>query len=150
MILIIGYGNTLRGDDGVGCHIADCLSESLTNPDVEILSRHQLTPEMVEPISRADLVIFVDADSEGMPGEYKSYRIVPAGDMSSFTHQTNPASLLAASKELYGTYPDAMMFSVVGNCFDYGEVLSTAVANAVPQVIRKIERLIEAEMTSHA
>jgi len=150
MILIIGYGNTLRGDDGVGCYIADCLSERLTNPDVEILSRHQLTPEMVEPISRADLVIFVDAGLEGIPGEYENYRIVPAGDMSSFTHHTNPASLLAGSKELYGTSPDAVMFSVCANRFNYGEVLSTVVASAVPQVLRKIERLVEAEMSSHA
>lgn len=151
MILIIGYGNSLRGDDGIGCQIADCLYESLTDPDVEILSRHQLTPELVEPISRADLVIFVDACSEGTPGEIESYRIEPTKDTSSFTHETNPGGLLTVSQELYGRYPDAVMFSVCGKGFEYGEELSTVVTLAIPILLHRIKQLVEAKTTaSHA
>jgi Ni,Fe-hydrogenase maturation factor len=68
-ILIIGYGNTLRGDDGAGQRVAEMVSEWGLD-EVRSLSVHQLTPELAEPISTAKLAIFVDAypdtDSQGL------------------------------------------------------------------------------------
>ena len=58
--LVIGYGNTLRGDDGVGPRVAEAIHQ-LALPGVRALVCPMLTPELADPISRAHTVIFVDA-----------------------------------------------------------------------------------------
>ena len=54
--LIIGYGNTLRGDDGAGRRVVEALADTL--PPGAAVSLHQLTPEWAETISHVDHVIF--------------------------------------------------------------------------------------------
>ena len=60
-VLVIGYGNPLRGDDGIGRVIAEHIAETLRPEAIDVVVAHQLTPELTEPISRSGLVIFVDA-----------------------------------------------------------------------------------------
>jgi hydrogenase maturation protease len=60
-ILIIGYGNPLKSDDGLGWHAAQELSRELTPPGVKVIRAHQLTPELAEEASTAELVLFIDA-----------------------------------------------------------------------------------------
>ena len=62
--LIIGYGNPLRGDDGLGWRAAEQLAEIIPQSEAEVIACHQLTPELAEPISRARLVIFIDMSLE--------------------------------------------------------------------------------------
>src|ERR1035441_6445297 len=59
-LLVIGYGNTLRGDDGVGPRVAEAI-EKLNLPGVRTLVCQQLSPEYADPVSRARTVVFVDA-----------------------------------------------------------------------------------------
>ncbi len=58
--LVIGYGNTLRSDDGAGPFVARAL-EARVPAGTRILDAHQLTPEMAIDISVATRVVFVDA-----------------------------------------------------------------------------------------
>jgi len=68
--LIIGYGNTLRGDDQVGVLLAETLEQALqarfeiisegVNP-VQVVATPQLLPELAAPIATVDWVIFLDA-----------------------------------------------------------------------------------------
>src|SRR5579871_5175875 len=67
-LLIVGYGNPIRSDDAVGYLAAERLRQVLTEADIAILSVHQLTPELAEPVSRAARVIFIDAAATGEPG----------------------------------------------------------------------------------
>ena len=55
--LIIGFGDPLHGDDGVGWQVASLLAASLENHEIDIRIAMQLTPDMLEPISHADLVL---------------------------------------------------------------------------------------------
>src|SRR5687767_15002380 len=66
-LLVIGYGNTLRRDDGVGPRVAETVG-ALRLPGVRTLVCQQLSPEHAEPISQADAVVFVDAAVDA-PGE---------------------------------------------------------------------------------
>ena len=59
-LLIIGYGNTLRRDDGVGPRVAEAVGK-MNLPGVRTLICQQLSPEHADPVSQADIVIFVDA-----------------------------------------------------------------------------------------
>ncbi len=130
--LIIGYGNRIRSDDGIGIHAAEQLSRMLPPGDVEVLTRHQLTPELAETISPAELVLFIDAGRKGRPGEIRCTQVQPQHPDAPFTHQLTPGLLLFLCQEFYGAHPQAFVISVCGECFDLGEALSPSVAESLP------------------
>jgi hydrogenase maturation protease len=123
-VLMIGYGNRLRGDDGLGPRAVERLHE--THPQNEAIVCQQLTPELAEAVSGCRLALFVDASHEGTPGEARKEALLPAaGDASSFTHDLQPSVLLALSEELYGEAPEAILVTGTGARFE-GEGMSAA------------------------
>jgi hydrogenase maturation protease len=131
-ILVVAYGNPLRSDDGLAWHVAEELSRLDLPEGVEIVTRHQLTPELAQAVSEASYVLFLDAARPGVPGEIVSTQIRPQKQSSVFTHEFSPASILGAAKELYGHCPEALALSLVGECFDHGEGLSAKVKESLP------------------
>src|SRR5271167_2750694 len=94
-ILIIGYGNLLRGDDATGVLAARELEHYFQDDDeVEVIAAQQLTPEMAEIVSRSSFVLFLDASQEFDPGNVRCVPVEPGGDACRFTHHLTPASLL--------------------------------------------------------
>ncbi|MCC7210126.1 MAG: hydrogenase maturation protease [Anaerolineae bacterium] len=149
MNLVIGYGNTLRRDDGVGPAAARALEHRGAPPDTEIIALFQLTPELAEPISRADTVIFVDASVHdgGAPGDVRETRLSvpddPHLDPGAFTHNVTPLLLVVAAHGLYGRAPDAAwLITVSAGSFDLGEGLSAPVQAALSRVVSRIEALL--------
>jgi len=56
------YGNSLRGDDNIGCHVAQMLDcHYHDDPDVRVIDSYQLTPEMAEDVAASEFVLFLDA-----------------------------------------------------------------------------------------
>lgn len=143
MILILGYGNPLRSDDAIGWHVAEAIEHRLMGKPVQVLTYFQLTPELVEPMRHAQLVLFIDARVGTTPGEVTCERVEPLLAAGTFTHHTTPGSLLAAARELYGTSPDVFLYSVTGAQFGYGESLSPSARAAVPVVLDAIEALLD-------
>lgn len=141
-VLVIGYGNTLRGDDGLGSHIVAAL-ERRSTAGLRIVSAHQLYPEMAEAISQAAYVIFVDASVEGDAGTIQQCDLTPIAkpDILFSPHHLTPESLLYAARTLYANCPAATLITVTGQCFDCIEALSDPVARAIPDVVHQIERL---------
>lgn len=143
-MLIIGYGNRLRGDDAVGVLAAERLRETVSDPRVEIVAVHQLTPELAEPISRADRVIFVDACLQGPRGEISERPIrSEASPDTAFTHHATPQGLLAAALALYGRAPDACLISVAGADFSCALEPSFETRLSVDSVVGVLRRIIE-------
>ena len=156
-VLVIGYGNPLRGDDGLGRVIAERVAETARPDAIDVIVAHQLTPELAEPISRARLVIFVDAATDVPAGRVKvAPMVVTADDAAApgcFAHHCGPGQLLAAARRLYGREPEAWSLVVGGQRWDYAVGLSPAVERGVPRLLRYIEMLIAARLTaepSHA
>ncbi len=140
--LIIAYGNPLRGDDGVGWRVGELLARQAPS-EVEVVVCHQLTPELAEPISRSGQVIFVDACTSGEPGNVRQERVVPAPLCATrFSHDVDPAGLLALARQLYGASPPAAIIAVAGERFGYEERLSPRVAAAVPMVVGRVRHLL--------
>jgi hydrogenase maturation protease len=140
--LIIGYGNPLRGDDGVGWTAAQTLAAR--HPELTVITRHQLTPELAETISHFARVVFVDATAVGQPGAIVTHPLDPAsasGDL--YSHNCDPAGLLQMAELLYGRSPNGYIFTVAGESFGYEETLSATVTAALPQLCEQIERLIK-------
>src|SRR5271165_2245672 len=134
-LLIIGYGNRLRSDDGLGIRVAEELSRSGPARGTEIVACQQLTPELAERLSHVESVLFLDASRTGPPGEVRCIRIHPRPADSLFAHQLTPATLLSLCSELYATCPQAFAISLRGECFDLGEDLSADVAKALPRLV---------------
>lgn len=146
MILIIGYGNPLRQDDGVGPQVIERLKllfHDRIPGEVEVMARHQLTPELVEPISRASYVIFIDAAERGEPGEIMEIAVEHSPTPQPFTHNLTPAALMQGACSLYHTCPDAMLYSIAGKAFGYGERLSYPVRKALPTLLKIVYERVE-------
>jgi hydrogenase maturation protease len=142
--LIIGCGSPLRGDDGFGWHAAARLSAAVDGKNVSVIACHQLTPELAEAISRTDLVIFVDAAAVGTPGELRIRRVASStGSPTAFSHHVTPSGLLGWTREWFGRSPEAVMFSVCGENFDFSQTLSAIVEAAMARLIQRVLRLLE-------
>jgi hydrogenase maturation protease len=142
MLLVIGYGNPLRADDGIGQVVANRLADRLRSPAVRIITAHQLTPELAEPISRASMAIFIDACEGERPGAVACKTVALEAIDGAFTHHSTPATLLTAARELYGNSPAGLLISIVGMSFDYGTELSPQMTNALPHLTEQLIGLI--------
>ena len=137
--LIIGYGNPLRSDDGFGWQAGRLLARELAGQEAEVITCHQLTPELAEPLSRARCAVFIDADTGGEPGQIHRRDLHPKAPASSaFTHSCSPSGLLAGAQGLYGSCPAAILITVSAQTFEFGDSLSAAVSNALPEVMDQV------------
>ena len=146
-IVMIGYGNRLRSDDGVGCAVAEKLASRLSSPQVEVIVCHQLTPELADTIRDAEIVFFIDAARQGVPGTFSCNR-VSTGSRANSSHSGSPSGLLALAGRLYNAQPQALSVTLPGTCFDHGEDLSPELKDAVPRVAAYIEMLAAAILES--
>ncbi len=140
--LIIGYGNPLRSDDGFGWHAGRLVARELVGQDAEVITCHQLTPELAEPLSQCSRAVFIDADAEGDPGDIHCRNVVPQAPASSaFTHSCTPSGLLASAEVLYGLRPPAVVITVSAQSFAFGDSLSPVVSAALPKVVDQVCQL---------
>lgn len=144
-ILIIGYGNPHRGDDGVGYHAAEQFEAmNKDHVTVQTIATEELKPEMVEDVSKSDLVVFIDAsNNRGEPGTVWGQEIRPDDDCDGvFSHDLTPCVLLAASKVIYHRVPEAVLICIKGENFGFSAHLSPAVEAALPKVFDRLNDII--------
>jgi hydrogenase maturation protease len=143
-ILIIGIGNLIRGDDGLGPRLIDLLNQQPLPAEIEALAVQQLTLDLVETLSQASLVIFVDARLGAPPGQIECRDIQPDSSLQvANTHFFDPHTLLAATQALYRHHPRGLIFTVTTQAFDYTQELSAPVQAALPALARQITQAIE-------
>lgn len=137
--LIIGYGNPLRSDDSFGWHAGGALARELAGQAAEVITCHQLTPELAEPLSQCDRAVFIDADAEGKAGEIRCRDVHPrATSPSVLTHSCSPEGLLASAELLYGHHPQAVIITVSAQSFAFGDSLSPVVSPVLPRVVELV------------
>jgi hydrogenase maturation protease len=141
--LVVGYGNPLRQDDGLGWHVAEQLG-AVPDAGRQVIVCHQLTPELAEPISRADRVVFVDARRGRVAGRVACRVVASAVTGAALSHHLMPGALLALAHALYGACPPAWVVTVDGAMFGHGPDLSPAVAAAIPTVLRHVDARLHA------
>jgi hydrogenase maturation protease len=142
-VLIIGYGNPLRSDDGIGWRAADEIARECSASDIRVVRLQQLLPEIAEDASRANLAVFIDARQGGTPGEI-TCEVLESNTTTApaYSHDLSPASVLRLAEQLYGKRPRAYLITVSGESFTEGDSLSPAVATALPHLIAHIKTLI--------
>ncbi|MBZ0267839.1 hydrogenase maturation protease [bacterium] len=126
-ILVYGYGNPGRRDDGLGPALADRLDGSGAPPGgegVTVERAYQLQVEDAALVAEHDVVVFVDAH-RSCPAPFEMQRLVPRGSVRFSTHSMAPQDVLAFAREQLGCRTEGFLLGIRGYEFDeYGEGLS--------------------------
>lgn len=138
-LLVIGYGNTLRSDDGVGPTAADCVA-ALNLPGVKALACALLTPELAEPISRAARVVFVDAAVDA-PRAVQLRPLAPADSSQIMAHAADPRTLLALARDVFGHAPESNWLTIPVENLGIGEQLSSFAQRGLAAALDHLEAL---------
>ena len=137
-LLVIGYGNTLRRDDGVGPKVAEAVA-ALALPGVRALACPLLTPELSEPIARAGTVIFVDAAVDA-PREVQMRSLAPAASSQIMAHAASPATLLALARDVFGHAPEAWLLTIPVKDLGVGEEFSPVAQHGFEVAVEEVKR----------
>lgn len=148
--LVIGYGNPLRGDDGIGWEAIERL-ESLGLPaDVELLAHHQLMPELAEKLAHSYGTILIDAAVDLSPGQIRRQEIRGDEGLPELMHDLSASQLAGMVRGLYGQCGPVVLFTVGGQCWDLVEGLSPAVAGALDSLLKQVSAHLESWRADHA
>lgn len=140
-LLVVGYGNPLRSDDGIAWHAAEQVRQEL--PDAaRVICVHQLTPELAEDVAAADVVIFLDASGRGEPGSVRCEVVFTRLEEVRFSHHLTPSEVLTLADRLYSAKPKAFLISIHADCFHHGQELSPAAIQAIPNVVAQVRALM--------
>ena len=140
--LIIGYGNPLRGDDGVGQAAAQALETEAVATGVEVIGCQQLTIEMAETLAGMDVAVFIDAAAGHEPGSIAVTKVEEAPGMPvGLAHHVEPELLLLIARKLFGHAPEAFLVTVGAGSLELSEDLTDAVAAALPKVVATVRQL---------
>jgi hydrogenase maturation protease len=121
-ILVYGYGNPGRQDDGLGVCFVSMLSQE--NPaDIRTECNYQLNIEDSELISKFDNVVFVDASFD-IDTPFLLKKLDPSPSITFSTHKMNPESVLALCNEIHSCCPFAYLLEIRGYERDLNEKLS--------------------------
>ena len=109
-ILVIGYGNPGRLDDGLGPELARIIA-GRNLPGVETDSDYQLTVEDAAVAAEVGTVIFADADTSG-PEPFWMKRLTVGSIRPSFSsHSISPEGVLALARELFDAKTEAWLLA---------------------------------------
>ena len=148
-ILVIGYGNTFRRDDGAGVvlaqHLVACWQP---HTPVRLVTGTQLVPELAIDIAATDVgaVVFVDASTGELNEQIHVQRVVGDVGLPVFGHQLGPAALLIYASLFNVRNLPAWLVTAPGVDFGHGEGLSPTVQrqlSAAPKIANCL--LIEIE-----
>ncbi len=115
-ILLLGFGNPARADDGLGPALAQEI-ESKNLSDVTVEADYQLTIEDSAQVAENDIVIFADASTNGP--EPFSFEPLTAKESGSFSsHSVEPAHILALAQNLFGSEAKGYILGIRGYEFD--------------------------------
>ncbi len=148
-VLVVGFGNPSRRDDGAALAVINGLRERLGLPalqegmdgyddlgrPVDTLFLQQMMPELAETLAGYGRVIFVDAHVGIYPDLVHRTELRPGLERAIVSHHQKPQELLALAQQLFGATPAAELISIRGFDFDFGEALSPATADGVVQVV---------------
>lgn len=136
-LLVLGYGNTLFGDDGLGQMIAQHVADWAI-PGVLALARHELTPELAADIAVVDEVIFVDAALHTDGVVFVPVSAVPS-DRAGLNHALTPAALLSLAHAAFGRCPErAWQLLVPARDFTLGNSLSDVARDGLSRALEGI------------
>ncbi len=126
-ILLFGYGNPGRQDDGLGNEFIYQIErwierEGLKGIDTD--SSYQLNIEDADAIAQKDIVVFIDASTENI-ADFLLTRVDPSDAHASFSmHSVSASFVLSLCQKLYNKYPLTFMLHIKGYEWELKEGLT--------------------------
>jgi hydrogenase maturation protease len=147
--LVLGIGNTLLSDEGIGVHVTQQLQSMLPlSDDIEILDGGTLSFTLASPIEDADALIVVDAAQlKSAPGTLKVFEgeamdAFLLGNRKSSVHEVGLTDLMSIAM-LTGHWPERRaLVAIQPEKVDWGDYPTPQVAAAVPLACEHIQSLI--------
>ena len=142
-VLVIGYGNPGRCDDGLGPALAEAL-EQAPIPGVTVDSDYQLTVEHAAAVAEHDAVVFADAAVSG-PEPFAFQEISPRWGESFTTHHVDPQAVLHLARSLFSSAARGHVLAVRGYAFnEFGETLSPQAQRNLAAALEFLRNLLQA------
>lgn len=148
-VVVLGIGNSLLADDGVGVHAINCLRESVPEPDIEWIDAGTLNFTLLPYLEHARALVVIDAAELGEPpGTVRVYqgdemdRMVGAGRRNS-VHEAGLADLLGMARLQDCLPAHRALITVQPQRIDWGETLSPPVAAAMPGICERARLLAQ-------
>jgi hydrogenase maturation protease len=126
-VIVLGYGNPFRMDDGVGPIGARAIAEWFEKSGHEVTTwiGHQLLPEVVLELEGRDLAVFVDATIEEHPDGFAIYEVLPSVATDGLNlHTCTPGWVKHIAMQMSIAMPKMIMVTISGANFDFGDSLS--------------------------
>ena len=125
-ILLYGYGNPGRKDDGLGPVLVDEIEQWIIRQgirNVSVDSNYQLNIEDAYTIQDYDIILFMDASIEDID-EYIITRVIPSDKVNYTMHSVSPSFVLHLCNTIYRKVPSTFLLHIKGYAFDLQEGLT--------------------------
>ena len=147
--MIMGVGNILQGDDGVGVHALRRLQDALgMQPDIHLYDAGTLGATLLVEIEQTERLIFIDAmRMNTAPGTVRCFegavmdrwlRRAQAGSV----HEVSLGELLDMARLIDRLPPHRALIGIEPGHIGWGEHLSAELAMALPQVERCVRDVL--------
>jgi hydrogenase maturation protease len=152
-LIILGVGNLLLSDEGVGVHIANELLKMNLPPEVSVIEGGTDGFRLLNIITEADRLIIIDAvKGDAPPGSIYRFDIgevqnSPSGFKTS-VHQIGILEVLDLS-ELIGKTPHTTVIGIEPKCLEMGMELSPEIKTKIPKIIELVLDELKKETKHH-
>ncbi len=141
-VLVFGYGNPGRLDDGLGPLFAEEM-EKLQLDGVTVDSNYQLAVEDAAAIAEHDFVVFVDADVSG-PEPFHFDHVIPKSHMSFSSHSISADALMAMAADLLSSKAEAYILGIRGYEFnEFEERISPKAKKNLDEALSFMKQALE-------
>ena len=140
-ILILGIGNLILKDEGIGVHVVRALEEKGLPPEVDVIDGGTATMDLLSVICESERIIVIDAlKAGGEPGTI--YRCLPedimdAVDRPLSLHQVGLLDVLGMARQLGGR-AYVVIIGVEPKEISWGMELTAELEATVPKVIKAV------------
>ncbi len=152
-VLVLGYGNALCGDDGLGQRVATLLAQEMPPALANfttIRALHQLDLTLASQLQNYSAVIFIDAQTQLYQTKVHISELERKQDpattvtkpMGFSAHFLNPQDLLSLAENLYQTCPTAWLVAVRGYQMEIGTELSPQAEENANQAVAEVLKLL--------
>jgi hydrogenase maturation protease len=154
--LVIGLGNPILGDDGVGWRVAEEVAKKTAGrPDIEVDCVSLGGLSLMERLTGSERTILVDAIFTGAKpvGTVSNFTLGDLPDLtaghSASAHDTSLRNALNVGRSMQIELPEDGNVNIVAieaeRVYDFSQELSPAVAQAVPRAIRMVLDLLDGQ-----
>jgi hydrogenase maturation protease len=145
---VLGLGNPIFGDDGVGLRVVEELQKQIHDKDITVEGAELAGLDMLEKLSGYDRVIIIDAiQTGGRVGEI--YQLTPA-DLKSTVHTGTPHDVNFTTALEFGerigvklpSKIDIVAIEIAPNVA-FSEELTPEIEKVVPEAVKRVLRLLD-------